>query len=125
MSKKQMLEEAMARICYVRELQQAYLACTTALQRRNREYKVGDNKVYYDLMQWELAEWRGLLMWALVADQDTQDRIKAAAHERFLSDRMEVASWFHDGVHPGRYLSADEEEFRRMAKEAFKPKEEA
>lgn len=125
MNKKKMTEDVMLRIMQIREMQTAYLACTTALSRRNHDYKQGDGKVFLDLMQWELDEWRGLLMWGLVADQDTQDRIKAAAHERFLSDKMDVSKWFTGDENPSRYLTADAEEFRAMAKKAFAPREEA
>lgn len=123
MNKKEMTEDVMLRIMQIREMQTAYLACTTALQRRNSDYKQGDGKVFSDLMQWELDEWRGLLMWGIVADQETQDRIKAAAHERFLSDKMDVSKWFTGDVNPSRYLTADHEEFRAMAKKAFAPRE--
>lgn len=123
MNKKKMIEDVMLRIMQIREMQTAYLTCTTALGRRNHEYKQGDGKVFSDLMQWELDEWRGLLMWGIVADQPTQDRIKAAAHERFLSDRNDVSKWFTGEEVPSRYLAADDEEFREMAKKAFSPKE--
>jgi hypothetical protein len=73
-------------------------------------------------MQWELDEWRSLLLWGMVADQELQDRVKAAAHERFLADRMDVAKWFTGKENPSRYLTADDEEFRAMAKKAFAPK---
>ena len=122
MNKEQMIEEAMNRIMQVREMQEAYLACTSALQRKHSDYKLGDGKVFNDLMAWELEEWRGLLMWGMLVDQKTKDRIKAAAHERFLSDRMHVADWFNNGINPRSWLTCDEKEFRKMAKEAFSPK---
>ena len=109
----------MGRIMQVREMQTAYLACTSALQRRNRDYQQGDGKVFTDLMQWELDEWRNLLTWGIVMDDATQDRIKAAVHERFLADKMHVADWFHNKEEPGRWLTADETEFRKMAKQSF------
>jgi hypothetical protein len=121
MNKKKMIEDAMLRIMQVREMQAAYLTCTTALNRKNPNYKQGDGKVFADLVQWELDEWSGLLMWGLVADQGTQDRVKAAAHERFLSDKFNVSKWFTGDENPAGYLTADDEEFRAMAKKAFAP----
>lgn len=123
MNTKKMIEEAMNRIMHVREMQEAYLACTTALQRKHSDYKLGDGKVFNDLIAWELEEWRGLLMWGMVIDQETKDRIKAAAHERFLSNRMDVSKWFNNGIHPNSWLIANEKDFREMAKEAFSPKD--
>jgi hypothetical protein len=60
-------------------------------------------------------------MWGLTLTQEEQDRIKAAAHERFLSKRMSVAHWLNDGVTPGQWVEADEVEFRKMAAKAFSP----
>ena len=119
-----MIEQALERIAYIRELQEGYIAGQTFLQRRDRDYKRGDGKLLSDLMQAELDEWRNLLMWALVADIDTQDRIKAAAHQRFLSERHAVAQWFNDGAYPSSWLKADENEFREMARKAFAPRKE-
>ena len=109
----------MTRIMHIREMQEGYLACTSALQRRDRWYKQGDGKVLNDLMKWELDEWRNLSMWGLTVDQKTQDAIKKSVHERFLSDKMEVASWFHNGDSPSSWKVSTEAEFRAMAKKAF------
>lgn len=122
MNKKTTLEETMGRIMQIREMQEAYMTCVSALRRKDRDYQHGDSKVFNDLSKWELDEWRNLLLWGIVCDQPTQDRVRAAAHERFLSDRHSVAEWLNDGIRPGKWLTADEEEFRRMAKEAFAPK---
>ena len=119
MNKKEILEGIMTRIMHIREMQEGYLACTSALQRRDRWYKQGDGKVLNDLMKWELDEWRNLSMWGLTVDQKTQDAIKKAVHERFLSDKMEVASWFHNGDSPASWKVSTESEFRAMAKKAF------
>lgn len=122
MSKKNILEETMTRIMQIREMQESYMNCVQALRRKDRDYQHGDRKVFNDLCQWELDEWRNLLLWGIVCDQPTRDRAKAAAHERFLSERHSVAEWLNDGVRPNKWLVADEEEFRKMAKEAFAPK---
>ena len=122
MNKQQMLEEAMGRIMQIREMQESYVACVHALRRGDRDYQAGDGKVLNDLIAWELKEWRSLLLWGIVCDQATQDRVKAAVHERFLSDRMDVSEWFNNGISPGKWLTADEDEFRKMAKDEFSPK---
>lgn len=118
-----MIEECLIRIMQVREMQESYMTCTNALEKRNLNYNKGDGKVLEDLISWELDEWRGLLLWGLVADQPTQDRIKAAAHERFLSNKRSVRQWLNNDIAPDRYLSATDEEFRDMAKKAFAPNE--
>jgi hypothetical protein len=71
------------------------------------------------LIEAELNEWRNLFMWALTLSPAEQDRIKAAAHQRFLRKGMSVAHWFSGGTTPGQWLCADEDEFREMAKKAF------
>ena len=119
MNKNKILEDIMTRIMHIREMQEGYLACTTALKRRDRDYKQGDGKVFSDLMKWELDEWRNLSMWGLTGDQKTQDKIKSAVHERFLSDKMHVADWFHNGESPSSWKVSTEEEFRAMARKAF------
>lgn len=61
-------------------------------------------------------EWQNLFMFGLVADQDSRDRIKAAAYQRFLNDKMYVKSYMGDN-----WLMMEEEEFRRMCRELFAP----
>jgi len=119
MNKTEIIEDIMTRIMYIREMQEGYLACTSALQRRNRDYDKGDGKVFQDLMEWELEEWRNLAMWGLTLDEKTQTKIKAAVHDRFLSDKMDVAKWFHNGESPSSWRVSDEDEFRAMARKAF------
>lgn len=60
-------------------------------------------------------------MFGMVVDEKTRERIRAAAYENFLNDHMHIASYF--GATSGGWLCADEEEFRRMCKELFAPKE--
>ena len=64
-------------------------------------------------------EWRNLFMFGLVSDEATKDRIKAAAYESFLSDRIHVASYF---TKSNGWMSADEEKFRNMCAVLFAPK---
>lgn len=66
-------------------------------------------------------EWQDLFMFGMVVDEKTRERIRAAAYEHFLNDHMHIASYF--GTTSGGWLLADEEEFRRMCKELFAPKE--
>ncbi len=124
MNKEQMLEQSMERIMYCRELQQNYMACVEFLRKKDRDFKIGDDIVYTTLMRSELDEWRNLLIWGLTCSHEAIDRIKAAVHERFLADRMHVAHWFQNDEYPSSWLTADEEEFREMAKKAFAPKDE-
>jgi F0F1-type ATP synthase beta subunit len=58
-------------------------------------------------------------MFGLVSDEATRDRIKAAAYEGFLSDRIHVASYF---TKSNGWMSADEETFRNMCAVLFAPK---
>jgi len=86
--------------------------------RAHLSHETHGDSVYHDLlMRIELEQWRKLFMWALTIDSDTQDRIKAAAHERFLFDRMCVDQYFSNGRTPSAWLAADEDEFRRMARD--------
>ena len=71
------------------------------------------------LIEEELEEWRNLCMWGLTVDDKTRDRIKVAARQRFLRDDISVAHWLNNGVMPGHWLVADEDEFKEMAKKAF------
>jgi hypothetical protein len=64
-------------------------------------------------------EWRNLFMFGLVSNEPIRDRIKAAAYENFLSDRIHVASYF---TKSSSWMSADEKDFRRMCCELFAPK---
>ncbi len=90
--------------------------------RDHLSHETHGDSVYHDLlMRIELEQWRKLFMWALTIDSDTKDRIKAAAHERFLFDRMCVDQYFSNGRTPSAWLAADEDEFRRMAREMFAP----
>lgn len=74
------------------------------------------------LMQKEMDAWRSLFMWSLTLNNEEQDRIKAAAHERFLKGDKTVSA-FLEHCMPGRWIVADKEEFREMARKAFAPKE--
>jgi hypothetical protein len=62
-------------------------------------------------------------MFGMTLKDEDRDRIKAAAYERFLSDKMSVKHYLPGGDSAGHWLVADEEEFRAMVKVAFAPKE--
>ena len=119
--KKQLLEESLERIMHVREMIESFGAITSYLSNHGRE-SINQGDILSMLYERELNEWRGLFMWGLVADEKTRDRVKAAAHERFLSDRMHVAHWMFNGENPSSWLVKDEEEFRAATKEMFAPK---
>ena len=124
LTNRDMVEQSLARI---ERWQAHYNAVNAALyavreDMGQRAGEVNADNLARTLVDRELHEWRGLFMWALTLDDAEWDRIKAAAHERFLRDGMHVANWFHNGVSPGRWLAEDEEAFRAMAKKAFGPK---
>jgi len=56
------------------------------------------------LTQQELEEWRILMMWGLVVDTATRDRLKVAAMERFLSREQDVSYYISDSPRLGRYI---------------------
>lgn len=64
-----------------------------------------------------------MAMWGLTLDDAERNRIKAAAHHRFLRDGISVGTWLNDGVEPSKWLTSDAEEFRDMARKAFGPKD--
>lgn len=115
-----MLEEALHRIEYIHELLEAYGLIKSFLTKEGRDL-VNCGEIFEKLVERELNEWRGVFMWGLVVDNETRQRVKAMAHERFLSNRMSVSRWMNDGIQPSKWLVADEEEFRTMVAEAFNP----
>lgn len=119
--KKEMLEQSLERIMHIREMLEAFGAIRSYLTNKGRDYACNFGDVQAELYRRELEEWRGLLMWGLVCDRSTQDRVKAAAYERFLSDKMDVTSWMFNGENPSSWLTKDEEEFRKSVKELFNP----
>ncbi len=93
------------------------------LRNHNRGSGAMESALRNELYRLELEEWRNLFMWGMVVDEAARDRIKAAAYERFLGDRIAVTHWLEpSGISPGMWYSADEEAFRDMAREAFAPR---
>lgn len=72
----------------------------------------------------EIDQWRRLLMWGITLEEKDRDRIKAAAHQRFLRKGMSVADWMNGGIQPSSWLTANEEEFRELIEKTFKPSSE-
>jgi hypothetical protein len=118
---KRMVEEAMVRIEHLQAHISAIEAAARCIHERKRHIQIEYGTLRELLYQEEMSEWRNLFMWAITLDEAERDRVKAAAHHRFLADGMHVAHWINNGVSPGSWLSADEDEFRAMAKAAFMP----
>ena len=126
MKLKQFAVDALARVEQCREHQRSLDAITSYLYERRGggfDERIKTGELRERLYAVELEEWRNVFMWALALDEGTRARIRAAAHERFLADNMAVEHHFSNGVRPGRWMTADEDEFRAMARAAFAPKE--
>ena len=118
--KDSMLEQALERIMHVREMQESFSSAYSYLSNAGRD-PISAGNMREELYRRELDEWRGLFMWGLVCDEKTRDRVKAAAYERFLSDKMCVNKWLFNDENPKSWLTKDENEFRASVKELFKP----
>lgn len=112
-------KECMARVMMAQEYIKAVEGAAYYINSINRYAKIDYGSIRDQLINLELAAWRDLAMWGLVVDKDIQDRIKAAAHDRFLRNGMSVSWWLNNGVEPGQWLDADEVTFRKMAADAF------
>lgn len=64
-----------------------------------------------------------MLAMSLCGDADSQKRIKAMVHASIIAGNNSVRQWI--GGSNGNWLTADENEFRRMAAKAFLAEEEA
>jgi len=113
-----MLEEALTRAGICQQHIEAVEKATYFASRVTHK-EVGSGNLRDVLIEKELDEWRGIFMWGLVASDEVRDRVKAAAHHRFLKDSTSVASWTNNGIMPNQWLSADEDEFRAMARAEF------
>lgn len=122
---KQVVEECLVRIQLLQEHTNAINAAAYFIDHLEPHYstQVNFGNLREKLINLELEEWRKLFMWALTLTTEEQDRIKAAAHDRFLNNKAYVAHWFTGGAYTGKWLVADEEEFREMARKVFAPKE--
>ena len=122
---KQVVEECMARIEQLQEHIKAIEAAAWCLRARKRWVDVDYGNIHDLLISDELEEWRNLALWGLTLDDVERDRVKAAAHQRFLRDGMSVGTYLNNGIEPSKWLVSDEEDFREMAKKAFGPKDAA
>lgn len=122
---KQVVEESLVLIQLLQEHTNTVDAAASFIRHLKPHYTtpVDFGNLREKLINLELEEWRKLFMWALTLTTEEQDRIKAAAHDRFLNNKAYVAHWFTGGTYTDRWLVADEEEFREMAREVFAPKE--
>ena len=119
---KQVVEECMARIEQLQEHIKAVEAAAWCLRERKKWVEVDYGNLHDLLISEELEEWRNLALWGMTLDDAERDRVKAAAHQRFLDDGQCVGTWMNNGVQPSSWLVSDEEKFRAMAKKAFGPK---
>jgi hypothetical protein len=74
------------------------------------------------LVDIELGLWRQVFMFGMTLNDKEQERIKAAAYQRFLADGISVKDYLPGGANAGSWLVSDEEEFREMCKKLFVPK---
>lgn len=123
LTNKTVVEECMTRIEQLQEHVKAIEAAAYCLRARKRQRQVEFGNLIDSLISDELDEWRNLALWGLTLDDAERDRIKAAAHQRFLRDGISVGTWLNNGVEPSQWLVSDEEEFRDMARKAFGPKD--
>lgn len=125
MKPKDLTIQAMVRIEQCQMHQKALDAVVSYLYDAGRgiHKQLNTGELRDQLYSLELQEWRNAFMWSLAVDEDVRERVRAAAHERFLANNMAVEHHFTGKAHPSRWLVADEEEFRAMARAAFAPKE--
>jgi hypothetical protein len=123
LTNKKVVEQALARIDIIREKQEWVYQALSLLRARTPRTKPDAGNIMQLLHEAELDEWRNVGMWGLTLDQAEQDRLKAAFHDHFMGKNKHVAYWLNDGISPTTWFAADEEEFRKMAREAFSPKE--
>jgi len=71
------------------------------------------------LIQKELDLWRQLFMFALTLPAADQERVKAAAYDRFLHDGMSVSEYMNNCRGGSSWATAEADEFREMAKKVF------
>lgn len=75
------------------------------------------------LIKKELDLWRQLFMFALTLPGADQERVKAAAYDRFLNEQMSVSSYMNNCRGGSSWSVAEDEEFREMVRNTFKPRE--
>lgn len=114
-----LIEQSLTKIEYIQNHAKAVVAACDYINQ-GFSSPVRGGELYTRLMERELEAWRELFMWALVVDEKSLQRIRAAAYARFLSDQMSVSSYFlGENLQPRGWLVAEEQQFRRMARELF------
>jgi hypothetical protein len=121
MTKKDVIEQALTRVLQAQEHRTAVHAAVHFVRQGGYPCDV-PHELEAELLRLEAEAWSTLTLWGLVADTDTQDRIKTAAHEHYLSDRKSVAGYLDPG-NAGAWLHSDETAFREMARKAFAPRD--
>lgn len=114
---KEFVEKTLSRIMLLQKHQESVMAAVHCVLNE-RDCNFGN--LIEVLYRAEVKEWRNLFMFGLVVDDETRDRIKVAAYERFLDDHIHVSNFW---TNSSDWLHSSEEEFRRMCKSLFAPAE--
>lgn len=113
---KQIVEHTFAKIISL----QNHIDNVHAAQRAvGRDHNLNCGNLIQTLYAEQVREWKNLFMFGMVMDDETKDRIKAAAYQHFLSDRIHVADYYSNASY--EWMEAGEDEFRRMCRELFAP----
>jgi hypothetical protein len=117
---KELVEKLLEQIEFIQEEVRAFDAIVSNLEYDTRfgDGKLDTGNIRSVLLDQELELWRKVFMWAMTIPPKDMDRIKAAAYERFLGEKMCVSPWIGN---PTSWSQATEDEFREMARKAFKP----
>lgn len=121
MKNKDLVVQLMEKIDVVRN---HYTAVQSAMYfARHNRYgeEVFSQDVLTALVAIELDLWRQVFMFGMTLNDKEQERIKAAAYQRFLADGISVKDYLPGGANAGSWLVSEEEEFREMCKKLFAP----
>ena len=123
MKNKEIVTKLLEKIELVQEMIRSIDAITCMLSGSDFRHRKPDRGNLRELLvEEELECWRNIFMWAMTLGEKERDRIKAAAHERFLGKQMSVGYWLGNA---SSWTKASEDEFREMARKAFAPGEES
>jgi hypothetical protein len=119
-----MVVKALENVMFWQEHQTAVRAAMQAVNETwyNRD-SVDCGKLLNSLYDCELREWHNLMLFGLAVSDDTRQRVKAAAYQRFLAGNVAVNKWLSDSptVPCCHWLSADDTAFREMCRRTFAP----
>lgn len=124
MKNEKIIAQLLETIELVNQHIQAVMAAKYCIQHHGRRGTQIDENITDELYQMELDAWRSVFMFGLTLPDRERERIKAAAYERFLSDKSSVGFYLNGGTHASSWSCADEDQFRSMCRELFAPKEE-